>query len=151
MLHWLQLVKEISAFRVTRLVSKDRLWLVTLVLKMLWFVSTSKVKATSLCWSLSVSLSVQEFPPTRSWAECGPQRAGSRFCDRHCRRRGREGHSSAAKAFRGHDPHFDFCWGLGSLWAHCCSHPLHKRLKRERNGFGWGILARKMKEVMQEG
>ena len=77
-----------------------------------------------LYWHLS--LCFQEFPLSGSWAERGPQRAGSRLRNRHCRRRRREGHSSTAEAFCGHDPHFDFRWGLGSLRADRCPHLVHE-------------------------
>lgn len=54
-------------------------------------------------------LSVQEFPLSGRWSERGSERPGSGLRHRHSGRRGRERHSSAAAAIRGHDPHPDFC------------------------------------------
>lgn len=73
-----------------------------------------------------VSLLVQEFPLFGRRTECGPQRTGSRLRYRHCGRRRCERLGAAAQALRGHDPHLDFRWGLGSLRAHCSPHPVHK-------------------------
>lgn len=70
--------------------------------------------------------SVQELPLPWSWSERGSERTGSRLRHRHSGRRRREGHSSAAKAICGHDPHPDFRWGLGSVRAHCRPHLVHK-------------------------
>lgn len=69
---------------------------------------------------------VQEFPLPGSWSERGSERAGSGLRHRHSGRRRCEGHSSAAKAICGHDPHPDFRWGLGSVRAHRRPHPVHK-------------------------
>lgn len=77
-----------------------------------------------VCWLTFVC--VQEFPPPGSWAERGPEWAGSRLRNWHRGWRRRERHSSTAKAFCGHDSHLDFRWGLGSLRAHCCPHSVHE-------------------------
>lgn len=75
---------------------------------------------------LTPILCVQEFPLSGSWTERGSERAGGGLRHRHSGRRGCEGHSSAAEAICGHDPHPDFRWGLGSLRAHCRPHLVHK-------------------------
>lgn len=69
---------------------------------------------------------LQEFPSSGRWPQCGPQWISSRLRHRHCGRCRRERHGSTAQAFRGHDPHPDFCWGLGSLRTHRCAHSLYK-------------------------
>lgn len=71
-------------------------------------------------------VSVQEFPLPGSWSERGSERTGSGLRHRHSGRCGREGHSSAAKAICGHDPHPDFRWSLGSVRAHRRPYPVHK-------------------------
>lgn len=76
--------------------------------------------------SSNTHLCVQEFPLSGSWPERGSEWPGSGLCHRHSGRCRRKRHSAAAKAICGHDPHPDFCWGLGSVRAHCRPHPVHK-------------------------
>lgn len=80
--------------------------------------------------SSNTHLCVQEFPLSGSWPERGSEWPGSGLCHRHSGRRRRKRHSAAAKAICGHDPHPDFCWGLGSVRAHCRPHPVHKIIIR---------------------
>lgn len=85
-------------------------------------------KLTYLSWAVCplTLVSVQEFPLPGSWSERGSEWTGSRLRHRHSGRCRCEGHSSAAKAICGHDPHPDFRWGLGAVRAHRRPHPVYK-------------------------
>lgn len=68
----------------------------------------------------------QEFPASRCWSQCGPQRPGSRVRHRHCGRRRSARHRPAAPTVRGHDSDSDLRRGAGSLRPYRGPHPIYK-------------------------